>query len=333
MDSERYGAYWKIMIVLVSLFVGVTGFMLIEDLSFVDALYMSVTTLSTVGYGEVKTFSAAGRLFVVFYVSFNLLMLGYFTVQFIEKKIESMFGTEHLQREIDLLDGHTIVCGFGRNGQKVAEELFLAKKSFVVIEKPEVIVANIRKTNLLGLLYVEGDATDDEILKKAGITRASVIITTLPDDANNVFITLTAREFNSSIRVISRASQESSVAKLNRAGVTNVVMPDALGGWHMANLVTRPEVIEFLSLLNGTESNRFKLDEISFHNIALDFREKSIAEWKLAQNTDVVIIGLRNAYKQFTVNPDPQTILKPSEILIVFGSETSIERMKNIYCA
>jgi voltage-gated potassium channel len=183
------------------------------------------------------------------------------------------------------------------------------------------------------LLLLEGDATDDETLKKAGITRASVIITTLPDDANNVFIALTAKEFNNSIRIIARASNESSVVKLHRAGVSNVVMPDAIGGWHMANLVTRPEVMEFLNLLNGTGQNRLKLEEIPYEHILPSYRHIPIGQWHLQKKTGVVVMGLKNAYKHFTVSPAEETVLQPAEILIVFGSEQSIGKMQEIYCS
>lgn len=325
--------YWRIMLVIISLVIGVVGFALIESLSFIDALYMAVTTVSTVGFGEVKSFSPMGRLFVSFYVSFNLVMFAYFTVQFIEKKIENMFGKEYMQKEIDKLDGHIIVCGYGRNGQKVAEELIAAHKKFVIIERENANISQITRQPPNDFFRIEGDATDDEVLKRAGITRASVIITTLPDDANNVFITLTAREFNNSIRVIARASQESSLTKLHRAGAANVVMPDAIGGWHMANLVTRPEVIEFLNLLNGAGVERFKLEEISYENILPFFRYKPLIEWDLQKRVGVVVMGLKNEHKQFTVSPGEQTIIKPAEILIVFGNEASIKKMQEIYCS
>jgi len=213
---------------LLSITIGLIGFSFIEDLDFVNALYMTIITVGTVGFTEVKELSPAGRVFTSIYILFNLGLFAYVvsvvSSYFFEGKINAIFKSYRSGMEISKLKNHVIVCGYGRNGSRAAEELLKGGKQFVIIDNnPEIhhVIPQRMK-------WFVGDATEDENLKMVGIEHASVIIITTPSDSANVFITLTARFLNEHIRIIARASSKETESKLYRAGASNVIMPDAL---------------------------------------------------------------------------------------------------------
>ena len=207
---------------------------------------MSVITLSTVGFSEVHEFSPSGRLFTAIYILMNLGILAYavsvLSTFLFEGKLKSIFKNYMSDLKINKMNNHIIVCGYGRNGKEACEELLRAGKEFVVIEKEIEVQNQLEDTKRIPMLI--GDATFDKNLKLAGIQRAKVIIITSPSDASNVFITLTARELKPDILIISRASENQTGNKLYRAGADKVIMPDNLGGMFMAQMVTKPVVIE-----------------------------------------------------------------------------------------
>ena len=215
-----------------SITTGVSGYMLIENYGLIDAFYMSVITIATVGYGEVEELSQMGRLFTSFYILMNLGIFAFFvsvmTSYLFEGKLRDIFKNYRSGMELSKLNDHVIVCGFGRNGSRACEELVLNGTNFVVIEKSPEVQENVSETIQFHMLI--GDATKDETLRTAGIAKAKVIIITTPSDAANVFITLTARALNSKIKIISRASQIETEDKLYRAGANEVILPDYMGG-------------------------------------------------------------------------------------------------------
>ena len=316
-----------------SLCIGIVGYMSIEAYSLLDALYMSVITISTVGYGEVNTLSATGKLFTSFYIILNLTIFAYvvsiISNYLFEGELRHIFKNYFSDREVNKLTNHTIVCGLGRNGYRASEEFLKSGEPFVVVEKNKELLDDLPITEKL--LLVLGDATHDDVLRKAGIERAKAIITTLPSDAENVFITLTARELNPTIRIVARASEENSLTKLERAGANNVVMPDAIGGMHMAQLITKPYVIEFLDLLSGIGNAAMHLEEFSYNQFKDEFKDKSLKELDIRNQTGVTIIGFKDDKSGFSFHPGADTIMGRDDIMIVLGTQPRIDQFKDYY--
>jgi len=311
-----------------SIVLGTLGFMMIESYSLVDALYMSVITFSTVGFAEVNPLSPQGKVFAVIFITLNLGILAY-TVSALssilfEGELRKVFKKYITTREVKKLKDHVIVCGFGNNGERAAEELHSVGKSFVIVENDEKTIEsspNIKKYN-----FILGNATLDETLMEAGLEKATTVITTLPSDADNVFITLTAKEINPGVKVIAKASEASSEKKLMRAGASHVVMPDRLGGMHMANLVTKPYVIEFLELLNGVGDQHLELAEVSHDKLKDPYKEQSLRELDIRNKTGATIIAFKDDKVGFVFNPHSEKKVDEGDVLIVLGTRENLEQ-------
>ena len=319
---------------IISIAIGVGGYMLIENYKMVDALYMTVITISTVGFREVHPLSDGGKFFTAIYIIFNLVFFAYLVstvARYIfEGEINIIFRRIMRSREVSKLNNHIVLCGFGRNGRRAAMELSNSKKRFVVVDNEEISLEKYpgadKKFN-----FIIGDATQDEVLKLAGIERANTIITTLPRDSENVYITLTARELNPEIKIIARASDENVEKKLLRAGANYVVMPDALGGFHMAHIVTKPFIVEFVELLSGFGDSDFMLEEISYNEMKSEFRNLPISKLDIRKKTGTTVIGFKNHEKGFLFNPDPNTIFSGHDVMIILGKESAIKDFKKIF--
>ncbi|MFN6040186.1 MAG: potassium channel family protein, partial [Bacteroidota bacterium] len=224
-----------IWIIISLLLIGTIGYHVIDGYSFFNAFYMTVITIASVGYGEIEPLSTAGRIFTSFLIIFSFgtfaYAVGLFTKYIVEGEIKHFWSNRKLNKMLDKLSDHIIVCGYGRNGHQASMVLHKYNKRFVVIEKKIIESNSVKYKDVV----LEGDATSDEVLIRAGILRAKALITTLPNDADNLFICLTARNLNPQLTIISRASEDSSDAKLRIAGANNVIMPDKIGGAHMAS--------------------------------------------------------------------------------------------------
>lgn len=224
------------------LFAGVFGYRYISDYSWVDAFYMTIITVTTVGFSEVRPMGPEGKLFTVLLIISSVFIFG-FAISVITEYLLSRNSLELLKKKkvekmIKNLSNHVVLCGFGRNGMQSAERLKAYKRPFVVIERDREIIEKYGD----GILFVEGDANEDEVLEAAGMARAQFLIATLPDDAANLFVVLSARQMNKNLTIISRASQVTSQKKLRLAGADKVIMPDKIGGDHMASLVVMPDL-------------------------------------------------------------------------------------------
>lgn len=324
---------FAIVLMLLSILFGSVGFYLIEGYTWTDSFFMAVITISTVGFATVDPLEPIGKIFVSLYIIMNLVIFAYvisvLTSYLFEGGLRSIFRKFIIDREVNKMKNHVIVCGYGRNGSKACEELRLSRKDFVVIENDEDIINSIPDDGSIHL--VVGDATDDESLRLAKIDTAEFIITTLPRDSDNVFITLTAREMNPDIHVIARASDPNSEKKLHRAGAHNVILPDVLGGLHMSQLITKPYVIEFLDMLNGVSSDELHLEEIEFDDIQDMYQNKSIGDLDIRAKSGASVIGVRRGEGGFSFNPGPDTIINRGSILIVLGNKNQIENFSELY--
>ena len=318
---------YKIIVLVVSIItLGTTGYMWLSNYSFVDAIYMTVITVTTVGFGEVKPFTPEEKIFTIFLILTSITVFGYavsaFSEFLVSGKLFDHFKHKRVEKQINKLVGHTIVCGYGRNGKQAISKLKNYGKQYVVIEKSRVL---IEKLDLEGVLNIEGDSTTDEFLLKAGILKASNLITALPSDADNLFVVLSARQLNKGCKIISRASKETSYSKLKIAGADNVIMPDKLGGDHMASLVVTPDVIEFVDRLTIEGETTANLEEIDVDELPKIYLGKTILDLDIRKKTGCTVIGLRNPDKDYIINPEADSILIKGSHLIVLGRPEQIK--------
>ncbi|MBT7704542.1 MAG: potassium channel protein [Polaribacter sp.] len=311
---------------------GVAGYMILSDYSFVDALYMTVITITTVGFGEVQPFTPEEKIFTVFLILTSITVFGYavsiFSEYLVSGKLFEQFKHRKVEKKIQSLKEHTIVCGFGRNGKQAILKLKNYNQQFVVVEKDKEIVAELDVNNLLN---IQGDATLDETLLRAGIKNATTLITALPSDADNLFVVLTANQLNSTCKIISRASNESSYSKLKIAGASNVIMPDKLGGDHMASLVVTPDVIEFVDRLTIEGETTANLEEIAVDDLPKKYINKTILDLDLRRETGCTVIGIRTPDRDYIINPEAETALTIGSSLIVLGRPEQIIKLRELF--
>jgi voltage-gated potassium channel len=233
-----------------------------------------------------------------------------------------------LNTAVEKLSDHIIICGYGRNGRQAAQVLKKHRKRFVVIEKDTSLTAtfNHKFTDLV----VSGDSTQDEILIKAGILKAKALITTLPVDADNLFIVLTARNLNKNLTIISRASEDNSDTKLKIAGANNVIMPDKVGGAHMASLVMKPDVMEFIDHITAEGGDNVNLEEISFDRIPDELKNKTLKDLEIRNRSGANIIGYKTAQGEYMVNPSADTRIIAGSKLFVLGTHEQIVVLKQL---
>lgn len=307
------------------LVIGVTGYMSIEGYTFVDALYMSVITISTVGYMEVNELSSLGRLFTAGYIIFNIAVFAYavsvLTSYLFEGKLKSVFSTYMMDRELNKLKDHVIVCGYGRNGSRACDELHREGRKFVIIDKDPEVEENM--PDEIRSWFLHGDATLDSVLNSGGIKRAREIIITTPSDAANVFIALTAREMQPKIVIIARASEIETESKLYRAGADQVLMPDHLGGMFMAQMITKPVVIEFLDMLTGHGKTRekYRLESISYDRLKPQYRNISLRELDMNHLTGATVVAVKDNVKGLIPNPPLDTFIGKDDTIIFLCEE------------
>ena len=253
-----------ILLVLFSLALGIGGYTLLEGFSFVEAFYMTIITISTVGFGEVKPLSDGGRIFTALYIITNIGIFTYAITSIISMVVEGRFRDAfnyiRLEKDLSHMQNHTIICGLGRNGLKACQEMHEMKHPFVVVESNDVLAKLIAKQ--YNFTVLTGDATDDDLLIEAGIMRAKSLISTLPSDAANMYVVVTARGLNPDLLIISRATSDSAEKKLIKAGANQVVIPEKIGGAHMAKMVLVPHNLMLLEDLY-----KFGGKEISFREV------------------------------------------------------------------
>lgn len=319
---------------LVSIIViGVLGFHYIEDLDFIDSTYMTVITVSTVGFKEVGApLTDAGKIFTMVLIISSLGTLAYVgsnMARFIfDGELANYIKTYRVDKRIAKLKDHVIIVGYGRNGEQAALELKENGVPFVILDKRENVISRMRENEKL--LYIKGDATHEETLEQARIHEARALIATTPNDADNVFVVLTARSMNPGMTVISRASEMESQMKLKRAGATNVIMPERMSGQRMAKLVHQPDVVEFIEYILLQKTRDVSLEEISCKNLAQRFLGKSIADLKVREYTGANIIGIKISGARYVFNPDPQMILSRNDQLFALGNPEQIKKLVDV---
>lgn len=315
-----------------AVFIGTLGYRIIENTSWFDSYYMSLVTLSTVGFGEVIELSHTGRVFTSLLIIFNIGLFTYaissITSIFAEGGFTAIFRDYNMNRKISSLQKHTIVCGYGRHATEVCHELAKQMMPFVIVEMDTVKTDFIRKET--GYLCVDGDATEDTVLMQAGIERADALVVTLPSDANNLFIVLSARQINPDLRIISRASSASDEIKIKRAGADHVVMPERIGGFYMATLINKPDLVEFFNLISNMGPSQVVFEEIPVADLITTFQNRSIGDSKIDIACRIPIVAVRYPNGQYQLNPLPEVILQSNMHIVVLGDQVQMARFKEL---
>ena len=330
--KSYYRFYAPLLIMLSVWLLGTIGYVLIDNYSWFDAFYMTVITIATVGYGEVAPLSHTGKLFTAFLIITSFGTFAYavssITKFVIDGEFNEFFKNRKLNTAIEKLSDHVIICGYGRNGRQAAQVLKKHNKRFVVIENSSKVTSSLN--HKFSELVLSGDSTQDEVLLKAGILRAKALITTLPVDADNLFIVLTARNLNKNLTIISRASEDNSDKKLKIAGANNVIMPDKVGGAHMASLVMKPDVMEFIDHITAEGGDNISLEEISFDRIPDELKNKTLKDLEIRNRSGANIIGYKTVQGQYIINPSADTLIIADSKLFVLGTQEQIAALKQI---
>jgi len=313
------------------LVIGVLGYRYLSNYDWVDAFYMTIITVTTVGFSEVRPLDAGSKIFTVFLIIASVFIFAYaisvITEYVLGRNSLQLLKKKKVKNQINSLSNHVIVCGFGRNGIQASERLKAFKKPFVIIEKEKEIIERYQND----LLFVEGDANDDEVLSEAGISKAKFLITALPDDAANLFVVLSARQMNKNLFIISRASLATSQKKLLLAGANKVIMPDKIGGDHMASLVVMPDLITFMDKLSVEGEHTTNLEEVAIEDFADQVDCNSIRDLDLRNRTGCTIIGYIEPDGNYIINPEADLILQPKSKVIVLGRPEQIRKLNQMF--
>jgi voltage-gated potassium channel len=311
--------------------VGTVGFALIEGWGLLDSLYMTVTTIFTVGFGEVHPLSRAGSIFTMLLIfgGVGTILYGIGTmVEFvIGGQLSGAFRRRVVKRQVDKLAGHYVICGYGRVGESVARHFAAHGAKFVIVDNDP---GSLGRAEADGFLVVQGDATADEVLDAAGIARAKGLVAAVGSDAGNIFVTLSARVLNPELLIVARASSEDTLSKLERAGADHVVSPYGIGGKRMATLMLKPLVSDYLEVVTGGGELQFRVEELEL-NAQCCVVGQSIQDLEVRKRTGATILAVRHARTGvFDTNPSPESHLAPGDTIVAIGTPAEITRLEEL---
>lgn len=326
METTKHFFISVILIILI-LIIGMSGYMLIEGWNALDSLYMTVITLATVGYGEVHAVSDLGRIYTIILiflgVSYFLYVVGAMMQFMVEGRIRHILGRQRLDRKIKRLRNHYIVCGYGRIGKVICRKLMSESVDLAVIENDPDRIDAIDQERLL---YIIGDATDEAILQKAGIEKAAGLIAVLATDADNVFLVLTARQLNRKVLILARASRQRAKAKIQAAGADYVESPYELGAVNMAQRIVRPTVTNFLDLAFKQGNNEIQMEEIPVSNKS-SLKDVMLQDSGIRQDFNLILIAVKKSDGTMIFNPSHETRIEANDTVIAVGEIDNLTRL------
>ena len=319
-----------VLAVVVVIVMGTLGYIVIEGWPAFDAFYMTVTTVTTVGYQEIHPLSPAGRAFTIVLIISGvgtlLYVLGNIARLLLEGELRALFGRYRTEGKMKAVTNHYIVCGYGRMGKRICKELSAKPLPFVVIDKNADVIAALQRD---GLMAVEGDATQDDVLTLAGIERAKGVVSVVNTDTENLYIVLTARGLNKDLYIVARAGDEGSEQKLMRAGANRVSSPYHIGGMQMAQALIRPAVMDFLDLATQSEHLDLQMEELTVGK-GSRFDGRTLCDCGLAEDRGLVLIAVKRKSGHLEFNPGPKVLLAEGDKLIVLGQPESLKRLEAI---
>ncbi len=325
-----YHAGLALALLFLLLALGTAGYRFIEGWTWLNSLYMTIITVTTVGYGEIAPLSTAGKYFTMGLILYSVIVVAYivgsFTKLLVESEIFFFFGRKKLEKHIKNLKDHVIICGYGRIGSLICHELSQAQKPFVVLENNPDAINEIED---LGYLYVMGDATQDEILLQAGIRRARALVTVVETDADNLFITLTARGLNPNLFILARSSDDKTEKKLLLAGATKVVSPYRMGAARMANIILRPVVVDFAETVFQKRGLNLQIEEFTL-SPSSSLVGNTLKESRMRDRFGVIVVAIKRPAQDMLFNPSPEETLNPGDTVIALGEPGSLEKLRKL---
>ncbi|OWZ82799.1 potassium channel family protein [Natranaerobius trueperi] len=331
--SEKKKLVYILISVLLLLIIGTLGYYLLTDLSLFNSFYMTIITVSTVGYKEIGELDVLGRLFTVFIIFGGLSLVFYaftnFTSFLIEGELRDIFRRRSMQSKIEQLSNHYILCGAGETGHSVIEQFSKTDSPLLVVEDNKDKVNNLIEQ---GIMAIQGDATYEPTLHKAKIDKAQGLITSLPSDADNVLIVLTARELNQNLYIVSRAIEKNADVKLKRAGADNTISPNVLGGARMASLLLRPTVVSFLDVITQAGEELLDLEDVVICDNS-DLVGKSLEQARIPERTGLIVLALKNqGSSELRLNPSSDEVLSAGNTMLVLGKIEQVDTLRELAC-
>jgi voltage-gated potassium channel len=307
---------------------GTVGYTLVEQWNFFDSLYMTIITLTTVGYEEVHALSKAGRIFSIILILVGvgtmLYALGVGAKIILEGEIRDILGRRQLSKKIDNIKDHYIICGYGRMGNIICKEMDHNKAHYVVIESSPEVITTMDKN----MLVLQGDSTRDRVLKEAGIERAKGLISVLASDADNLYVVLSARGLNPDLKIVARASDEGAQKKLLRAGADNVVSPYYIGGLRIAHRLLKPAVVDFIEFATRGENLELQMEEIKVSEKS--HIDKTLDECGIRKDLGIIIVAIKRDTGDMEFNPTSTSIIRTGDTLIAMGQMEQLKAMEEL---
>jgi voltage-gated potassium channel len=313
-----------VLLLIAVIVFGVIGYLIIEKWSFFDAVYMTIISITTTGYKEVHPLSSVGKIFTLFVIIFGVVAIAYTGGRLAQFFVEAyVLRRRRMVKKLSLLKNHYIICGFGRMGKKICQELLENRAPFVVIEKDQEEIENLRD---LDYLFLEGDATNDELLLQAGVKEAKGLVAVLPTEAENVFTTLSAKVLNPGIFIVSRAVEEETESKLLKAGANRVVKPYEIGGHRMAQVLLRPGVVEFIDIIAREKRFDLEIEEVAVKK-GSSLIGQTLVESPIRKKLNIIIVAIFRSDGNVIYNPGSNTMIQEDSKLIVIGEAMNIKEL------